>query len=334
MEGSVSVTSQALLVHAAPDVLRRKNEWLERLATERGVSPKTVEAYERDARQFLGFLTSYVGRPATVADLADLKPADFRAFLAERRRAGAAAPSLGRALSGVRSFVRHLEREGLASGAGAAAMRAPKRPKTLPRPLSVPDARLVTEEAGAAANEPWIAARNVAVMTLLYGCGLRISEALNLPGDALADPEARSARIIGKGNKERLVPLLPAVLQAVANYRRLCPYALDADGPLFRGARGGPLRPQIVQGDMVRLRGALGLPDSATPHALRHSFATHLLAKGGDLRTIQDLLGHASLSTTQGYTQVDAARILQVYDTAHPRARRASAPGRRAGADG
>ena len=325
------MSTSPLLVHAAPAVLQRKGEWLARLAGERGVARNTLEAYERDVRQFLGFLTRYVGHPASVADLADLKPADFRAFLAERRREGAAAPSLGRALSGVRSFVRHLEREGLASG--AAAMRAPKRPKTLPRPLSVPDARLVTEEAGAAASEPWIAARNVAVLTLLYGCGLRISEALNLPGDALADGEARSTRIVGKGNKERLVPLLPAVLQAVASYRRLCPYALGPDAPLFRGARGGPLRPQIIQGEMVRLRGALGLPDSATPHALRHSFATHLLAKGGDLRTIQDLLGHASLSTTQGYTQVDAARILQVYDTAHPRARRAATP-RRAAARG
>lgn len=314
----------AILVSASPGVLRLKAEWLARLAGERALAAKTVEAYERDVRQFLLFLAGYHARPAEIPDLADLKPMDLRAFLAERRREGAGARSLGRALSGVRSFVRHLEREGLASGAGAGAMRAPKRPKTLPRPLSVPDALLVTEEAGATASEPWIAARNVAVLTLLYGCGLRISEALGLPGDALGDPQARSMRILGKGNKERLVPLLPAVLEAVAEYRRLCPFALAADESLFRGARGGPLRPQIVQGEMVRLRGALGLPDSATPHALRHSFATHLLAKGGDLRTIQDLLGHASLSTTQGYTQVDAARLLQVYDTAHPRARRAA----------
>ena len=172
------------------------------------------------------------------------------------------------------------------------------------------------------ASEPWIGARDIAVLTLLYGCGLRISEALSLPGDALLDADARSVTIAGKGGKMRLVPLLPVVHEAVAAYRRLCPYTLTRDAPLFRGAKGGPLRPQIVQRTMARLRGALGLPSSATPHALRHSFATHLLAAGGDLRTIQDLLGHASLSTTQGYTAVDTGRLLTVYDEAHPRARR------------
>ncbi|WP_062015390.1 tyrosine recombinase XerC [Aureimonas sp. AU4] len=313
-----------LLVFATPRLLALKAAWLERLGGERALGPKTVEAYERDLRQFLQFLARYHGRPAETDDMADLRPADLRAFLAERRREGAGARSLNRNLSGVRSFVRHLEREGLASAAGPGAMRAPKVPKTLPRPLSVPDARLVTEEAGAMASEPWIAARNTAVLTLLYGCGLRIGEALALPGDALADPQARSMRILGKGRKERLVPLLPAVLEAAAEYRRLVPFALSPEEPLFRGARGGPLRPQIVQGEMQRLRGLLGLPDSATPHALRHSFATHLLARGGDLRAIQDLLGHASLSTTQGYTAVDAARLVGVYDSAHPRARRAA----------
>ncbi len=183
----------------------------------------------------------------------------------------------------------------------------------------------MAEDAGSFAVEPWISARDVAVLTLLYGCGLRISEALGLPGDALADPKARSMPISGKGGKTRLVPLLPAVLQAVAEYRRLCPFALTAEEPLFRGARGGPLRPQIVQRNMARLRGALGLPASATPHALRHSFATHLLAAGGDLRTIQDLLGHASLSTTQTYTAVDSGRLMSIYRSAHPRARRKSA---------
>ena len=201
-------------------------------------------------------------------------------------------------------------------------MRAPKQGKSLPRPLSVPDARAVTDEAGAFAAEPWIAARDIAVLTLLYGCGLRISEALSLPGDALADPAHRSMPVAGKGGKTRLVPLLPVVIEAVAEYRRLCPYDLTADAPLFRGARGGPLRAQIVQRNMARLRGALGLPPSATPHALRHSFATHLLTAGGDLRTIQDLLGHASLSTTQNYTAIDSARLLSIYEGAHPRARR------------
>lgn len=311
-----------ILVFAAKPVLDRQAAWLHRLRSERSLSANTLEAYERDVRQFLRFLTGYHGRPAVLGDLADLKATDLRAFLADRRREGAGARTLGRGLSGVRSFVRFLERAGEASGAGISAMRAPKQPRSLPRPLSVPDALSVTEEAGALASEPWIAARNVAVLTLLYGCGLRISEALGLPGDALSDETARAMIVTGKGNKQRVVPLLPAVLKAAAEYRRLAPFALTPAEPFFRGARGGPLRPQIVQREMQRLRGALGLPDSATPHALRHSFATHLLAKGGDLRAIQDLLGHASLSTTQGYTGVDTARLMAVYETAHPRARR------------
>ncbi len=311
-----------ILVPATEALLAVKAQWLRRLEVERRASERTVEAYERDVRQFVTFFAHYQGRAVAPDDLADLKPADFRAFLADRRREGAGARSLGRHLSGVRSFVRHLEREGLASSAGAASMRAPKRPKSLPRPLSVPDALAVTEEAGAMAGEPWVAARNVAVLTLLYGCGLRISEALGLPGDALNDPAARSMTVTGKGNKQRLVPLLPAVLQAAAEYRRLCPHLLSADRPFFRGVRGGPLRAGIVQGEMQRLRGLLGLPDSATPHALRHSFATHLLAKGGDLRAIQDLLGHASLSSTQVYTGIEGNRLLEIYDDAHPRARR------------
>lgn len=315
--------TESFLVVASSSLLAEKAAWLRALAEERQASPHTTTAYECDVRQFLSFLTGYHGRPAETSDLADLKAQDLRAFLASRRRGGAEAKSLGRALSGIRSFVRHLERRGLASSAGARAMRAPKQGRSLPRPLSVPDALAVAEEAGALAAEPWIAARGVAVLTLLYGCGLRISEALALPGDALADPTARSMPITGKGSKTRLVPLLPAVHAAVADYRRLCPFALDADAPLFRGARGGPLRPQILQREMQRLRGALGLPASATPHALRHSFATHLLAAGGDLRTIQDLLGHASLSTTQTYTAVDGTRLLSIYESAHPRARRA-----------
>ncbi|HEX2019213.1 MAG TPA: tyrosine recombinase XerC [Aurantimonas sp.] len=314
--------AEAVLVHATTELLDEKAAWLTALAHERRSSDHTLDAYERDLRQFLVFLTGYQGRPVELGDLADLGTTELRAFLAARRREGAGAKTLGRGLAGVRSFIRHLERKGLASAAGAKAMRAPKQPKSLPRPLSVADAVSVTEEAGAYAAEPWIAARDTAVLTLLYGCGLRISEALSLPGDALVDPAARSMPVAGKGGKTRLVPLLPAVLQAAAEYRRLCPYPLPADGPLFRGARGGKLKPQIVQRAMALLRGALGLPASATPHALRHSFATHLLSAGGDLRTIQDLLGHASLSTTQNYTAVDAARLLSVYDDSHPRARR------------
>jgi len=314
--------SQTVLVHATKPLLAEKAAWLTVLAEERRTSRHTLAAYERDLRQFLVFLTGYNARPAELGDLADLKTAELRGFLAARRRDGAGAKTLGRGLAGIRSFIRHLEKKGLASSAGAKAMRAPRQPRSLPRPLSVPDAKAVTEDAGAFAAEPWIAARDVAVLTLLYGCGLRISEALALPGDALSEPAARSMPIAGKGGKTRLVPLLPAVLEAVAEYRRLCPYALHPNEALFRGARGGPLKPQIIQRAMARLRGGLGLPESATPHALRHSFATHLLSAGGDLRTIQDLLGHASLSTTQNYTAVDSARLLSIYEGAHPRARR------------
>ena len=312
----------SLLVFASPALLEEKAGWLRVLEEERRSAENTLESYERDVRQFLGFLTAYHGRPAVTADLADLKPADLRAFLASRRRDGAGAKTLGRGLAGLRSFIRYLERKGLASSAGAKAMRAPKQARNLPRPLSVPDALAVAEDGGALGTEPWISARNVAVLTLLYGCGLRISEALDLPGDALSDPDARSMPVTGKGGKTRLVPLLPAVLAGVAEYRKLCPYGLTRNEPLFRGHRGGPLRPQIIQREMQKLRGALGLPDTATPHALRHSFATHPLAAGGDLRTIQDLLGHASLSTTQHYTAVDQARLMDIYESAHPRARR------------
>ncbi|MBO0906327.1 tyrosine recombinase XerC [Jiella sonneratiae] len=314
--------SETILKHATDELLAEKAAWLEALAAERNASPHTITSYERDLRQFLTFLTGYNARPAGLADVADLSAAELRAFLADRRRDGAGARSLGRNLSGVRAFLRHLERKGLVSAAGARAMRAPKAQKSLPRPLSVAAALEVAEEAGSFALEPWISARDVAVLTLLYGCGLRISEALGLDGAALADPAARAMPIAGKGGKTRIVPLLPVVLEAVAEYRRLCPFALTGDAPLFRGAKGGPLRPQIVQRNMARLRGALGLPASATPHALRHSFATHLLAAGGDLRTIQDLLGHASLSTTQAYTAVDSARLMSIYREAHPRARR------------
>ncbi|MEF2074075.1 tyrosine recombinase XerC [Consotaella aegiceratis] len=314
--------NQPFLVNATRPLADERGAWLRGLDHERRASANTLEAYDRDLRQFFGFLTGYHGRPAELADFAALTPADLRAFLAARRRDGVGARTLGRSLAGVRSFIRHLERKGLASSAGAKAIRTPKQGRSLPRPLSVGDATAVAEEAGALATEPWVAARNAAVLTLLYGCGLRISEALSLAGDALTDDDARSIPITGKGGKTRLVPLLPAVLEAVAEYRRLCPFALSASEPLFRGTRGGPLRPQIVQREMARLRGALGLPESATPHALRHSFATHLLAAGGDLRAIQDLLGHASLSTTQAYTAVDSARLMTIYQQAHPRARR------------
>jgi integrase/recombinase XerC len=311
---------EEFLVSAKPELQRARAEWLGSLTAERRLAALTVEAYERDTRQFLQFMTGHCGGPPGLTDLAELRPADLRAFLASRRADGVGARSLGRGLAGVRSFLRFLEKRGLANAAGVGAMRAPKAPKSLPRPLSAADARRLVDRGEQLAEEPWIAARNTAVLTLLYGCGLRISEGLSLKGADLASGQAEALRITGKGGKVRLVPVLPAARQAVAEYRRLCPYHLAPEAPLFRGARGGALQPAIIQREVQRLRSALNLPDTATPHALRHSFATHLLGRGGDLRAIQELLGHASLSTTQIYTQVDTARLLEIYDSAHPRA--------------
>jgi integrase/recombinase XerC len=312
---------QDFLVFAEPELMRARAAWLECLAQERRLARLTVAAYERDSRQFLLFLTGHLGGPPDLDALSALKPADFRAFLARRRTEGASPRSLGRILAGVRSFLDFLERRGLVNAAAARAVRAPRQKRGLPRALAVADAcRLVATDAQLI-PEPWIAARNRAIFCLLYGCGLRISETLTLDGGVLLEGSEAVLRISGKGGKTRLVPVLPAVLQAVSDYRRLCPYRLEAGQPLFRGALGGALQPAIIQREMKRLRSALGLPDGATPHALRHSFATHLLGSGGDLRAIQELLGHASLSTTQIYTHVDSTRLLDVYDKAHPRAR-------------
>ncbi len=308
-----------LLIIADPHLMTERSAWLENLARERRLSGHTLDAYERDTRQFLTFMTGHLGGPTTLRDVEALRPADFRAFLAARRKEGSGARSVARNLAGIRSFLRHLEKKGLVNAAGASAVRSPKQPKSLPKPLSDKQAITAVSNESQLHDEPWIAARDAAVMTLLYGCGLRISEALDLtPADVRTG--TTTLRITGKGNKTRLVPLLPVVLEAVAKYRQLCPIHLDEGEPLFRGSRGGKLQPAIIQRAMQKLRGAFGLPETATPHALRHSFATHLLAGGGDLRTIQELLGHASLSTTQVYTGVDASRLLEVYDRAHPRA--------------
>ena len=311
---------QDFLVHGRDDLIRARQAWLQGLARERRLAPLTVEAYERDTRQFMQFLTSHLGGPPGISDIAQLRPADLRAFLASRRQGGAGARTLGRGLAGIRSLLKHLERAGLVNAAGAGALRAPRQPKSLPKPLTAPDARRVVSASEQLAEEPWVAARNAAVLTLLYGCGLRISEALALTGEDFGDRAQRSLRVKGKGGKTRIVPLLAAAHQAVAEYRRLCPFHIPADGTLFLGARGGHLQPAIIQREMKKLRSALNLPETATPHALRHSFATHLLGRGGDLRAIQELLGHASLSTTQIYTGVDTSRLLDIYDAAHPRA--------------
>lgn len=311
---------QDFLVHGRDDLIRARQAWLQGLARERRLAPLTVEAYERDTRQFMQFLTGHLGGPPGISDIAQLRPADLRAFLASRRQGGAGARTLGRGLAGIRSLLKHLERAGLVNAAGAGALRAPRQPKSLPKPLTAPDARRVVSASEQLAEEPWVAARNAAVLTLLYGCGLRISEALALTGEDFGDRAQRSLRVKGKGGKTRIVPLLVAAHQAVAEYRRLCPFHIPADGTLFLGARGGHLQPAIIQREMKKLRSALNLPETATPHALRHSFATHLLGRGGDLRAIQELLGHASLSTTQIYTGVDTSRLLDIYDAAHPRA--------------
>ncbi len=308
-----------LLVIADAELMAERQSWLASLSEERRLADNTAEAYERDTRQFLTFMTGHLAHPARLQDIRALRPGDLRGFLATRRKSGAGARTLGRSLAGLRSFLRHLERKGLVNAAGAGAVRSPKQPKSLPKPLTAGQALTVVDYDAQLAEEPWIAARNACILTLLYACGLRISEALDLtPADFSGTPS--SLRIIGKGGKIRLVPLIAAALDGVAAYRKLCPYHLTEDAPLFRGARGGKLQPAIIQREMQKLRGALGLPETATPHALRHSFATHLLAGGGDLRTIQELLGHASLSTTQVYTGVDSARLLEIYDRAHPRA--------------
>ncbi|WP_159586230.1 tyrosine recombinase XerC [Chelativorans xinjiangense] len=312
--------SEEFLVSAKPDLQRARAAWLTALSQERRLARLTVEAYERDTRQLLQFLTGHCGGAPGIAEIADLRPADLRAFLASRRNGGAGARTLGRGLAGIRSLLRYLERRGLVNAAGAGALRAPRAPKGLPKPLTAADARRVASGEGQLAEEPWVAARNAAVLALLYGAGLRIGEALALRGGDVATAGDSTLRVTGKGGKTRVVPVLPVVFQAVAEYRRLCPYHLSAEAPLFRGVRGGALQPAIVQREMKKMRSALNLPETATPHALRHSFATHLLGRGGDLRAIQELLGHASLSTTQVYTAVDTSRLLEIYDNAHPRA--------------
>ena len=294
------------------------SDWQAYLSAEKRASPHTCAAYARDLSAFLYFLAGHSGGPVSLRGLEGLKVADFRAFLAERRTQGLSSRSLARALSVVRSFFRYLARRGVVDNPSISAVRSPKLPHSVPRPLTAEAAKKVAGGADIAEGEPWIAARDTAVMTLLYGCGLRISEALGL--NRREAPQSDVMTITGKGNKQRLVPVLPIVRHAVEDYLRLCPVELDPDGPLFIGVKGKRLNPRIIQGRMQMLRAALGLPDTATPHALRHSFATHLLAGGGDLRTIQELLGHASLSTTQRYTEVDTTRLLDIYDKAHPRA--------------
>jgi integrase/recombinase XerC len=289
------------------------------MAHGRRLSPRTVEAYTHDVGSFLGFLAEHRGETIDDKALADVSPADVRGWLALRRQDGLGPRGVARAVSALRTFYVYLEKHHALENTSIRRVKQPKLPPSVPKPVSIEGAQALLDEAELSGTEPWVAARNVAVLTLLYGAGLRISEALGLNGEDAPLPD--TLVITGKGNKQRIVPVLPQARDAVDRFVALSPFKPGRDEPLFPGVRGKRLNPRIVQGLMQNMRRALGLPESATPHALRHAFATHLLGNGGDLRAIQELLGHASLSTTQRYTAVDQAHLLKVYDRAHPRAR-------------
>ncbi len=296
-----------LLADDAGDVARR---WLQYLETERRVATKTLEAYARDIRQFGGFLLAHLGEHAGINQLRALTAADFRSFMAQRRNDGAESRTLARQMSAVRSYFRFAERNELFANAALAAVRSPRLPHRVPRPLSPVAAHSAVSDVG---NNAWTGVRDRAILVLLYACGLRISEALGLTRDALQrDPLV----ITGKGGKTRLVPMLNEARGAVDDYLAACPFDVGRNQPVFRGAKGGPLSPRIIQLHVERLRGTLGLNDTATPHALRHSFASHMLGAGADLRVIQELLGHASLSTTQAYTEVNRDHLMTQYKKA------------------
>jgi integrase/recombinase XerC len=308
---------------AAPDLQHALGQWLSWLAHERRVADLTCAAYARDVRQFLWFLARHHGELPRLATLAGLGRGEFRAWMAARQSEGIEARSLARALSALKNLFRFLAKRGLAANGAIATLRAPKLPRAVPKPLTVGEAMDVVDEAASMQDEDWIGKRDTAILMLLYGAGLRIGEAVSLNRrDLPMTGEARTLTVTGKGRKTRIVPLLPEVVSAVRAYLAACPWGGTGSDPLFMGAKGGRLSPRLVQKTMQVLRLALGLPETATPHALRHSFATHLLGAGGDLRAIQELLGHSSLSTTQRYTDVDAQHLLQVYQAAHPRARR------------
>jgi integrase/recombinase XerC len=304
----------ASLIHPASALAAR---WASYLQHDRRRSAHTVRAYVATAHRLVDFLGRYRGELIDAAALTTIGSADLRAFLADRRAGGLGNASAARELSGVRAFLRYAaEQQG--TPAQLPRTRAPKRPRTLPRPVAPDEAMNLAETAADAASEPWIGARDLAILLLLYGAGLRVAEALSLSAGVL--PIGSTLRVTGKRSKTRVVPVVPAVREAIEAYARQCPYPLRGDMPLFVGARGGPLNPDLVRRAVAAARKQLGLPDTLTPHALRHSFATHLLARGADLRSLQELLGHASLSSTQIYTAVDAAHLLDVYLHAHPRA--------------
>jgi len=290
--------------------------WLTSLSSVRRLSPKTVEAYRRDLSQFCSFMSEHFAGPVSLQTLKELKPLDIRAFFAARRKKGVGARSLARQLSALKNFFLFLERQDLVNNQVVFLVRTPKQSRSLPRALTTNEALNTITMTSEIEARPWVAARDIAVLSLCYGAGLRIGEALAVTG---RDLDTTTLRVTGKGGKTRLVPLMAALSQAIDSYLSLCPFELRASEAIFRGVRGGVLSPRLIQKRMAELRAALGLPPSASPHTLRHSFATHLLGRGGDLRTIQELLGHASLSSTQIYTNIDSEHLLKAYSKAHPR---------------
>ena len=303
--------------HADAELSAQIANWQRELMAVRRLAPRTLEAYVGDLGQFVRFLSRHMGGEVSVRMLGELRAADVRAFLAARRNEGLGSRSLARELSALKSFFGFLEREGVLATEALNTIRTPRQARGLPRALTVIEAKATISATDELEDTPLVAARDMAVISLCYGAGLRISEALAV---TRSDLEASALRVTGKGGKTRIVPLIAAVRRAIDTYLGLSPYTPGPDEPLFRGKKGGVLSPRLIQLRMQQLRGALGLPPSATPHALRHSFATHLLGRGGDLRTIQELLGHATLSTTQIYTAVDTERLLEAYRAAHPRA--------------
>ncbi len=297
-------------------------EWVSWLAHERRLSARTVDSYQSDIAIFMKFLERRLGFAPGIEDLAGLKRDDFWAFQAERQADGLTPVSMARGISSLRSLFSFFDKRGICNNAAIMALETPRLPRTIPKPLSIEDAFETLDAAEDLALEPWQGKRDRALFALLYGCGLRIGEALGL---SRGDVQGHERIIVsGKGNKQRIVPLLKSVAREIQTYIEMCPYTLESDNPLFVGARGKRLNPAVAQRKMRGVRAILGLGETATPHALRHSFATHLLSGGGDLRTIQELLGHASLSTTQRYTEVDGERLLAVHAAAHPRAHRKS----------